>query len=182
MENYITTFSGKRFDPIDPDPNPNLISIDDIAHALSLKCRFNGQCKDFYSVAQHSLLVASLLPPEQKLEGLMHDAAQAYISDITSPVKHRLSDYKDAHSRLWCVIAKRFGLSDPLHPYVQHANLVALATEKRHLIMGNDQWEMLEGIEPTDDPSCLDIFAWNQPYISESWFLLEFKKLTALRS
>lgn len=89
---YITTYTGKHFDPIQPEPG--LFDLTDISHALSLLCRGNGHMKHFYSVAQHSIACAE----EAKARGysarvqlgcLLHDASEAYLSDVTRPVKKR---------------------------------------------------------------------------------------------
>lgn len=97
---WIHTFSKKRFYPLDPKPED--VCVADIAHHLSLICRFNGACNEFYSVAQHSCLVARITERwtaqlacdgfgtnyvRAKLFGILHDAPEAYIGDITRPFK-----------------------------------------------------------------------------------------------
>ena len=108
---YITTVSGKHFDPIEPDPR--LFDIEDIAHALSLICRANGHFKHFYSVAQHS--VACALEAEARglsreiiLGCLLHDASEAYLSDVTRPVKELLPFYLEAEERLQKALWEHF--------------------------------------------------------------------------
>ncbi|PZP57434.1 MAG: phosphohydrolase [Delftia acidovorans] len=80
-------YSGKRFYSLAPRPED--ICIIDIAHALSMKCRYGGHCKQFYSVAQHSVLVARHASQEDCLRALLHDAHEAYspFGDITKPDK-----------------------------------------------------------------------------------------------
>jgi hypothetical protein len=107
---WIQTYTAKIFYPLEPDIE--LIDIRDIAHALSLICRFTGHCKHFYSVGQHSILVSKFMPPKYRLEGLLHDAAEAYLNDMARPVKHLNSGYKSAESRLKKLIEHRFGLED----------------------------------------------------------------------
>lgn len=85
---WVQTYTGKRF--VLASPDAAAVCIDDIAHSLSLQCRFNGHTREFYSVAQHSLLVASLLPGRAALYGLLHDASEAYTGDIVTPVKSTL--------------------------------------------------------------------------------------------
>lgn len=82
---WMQTFTGKRFFPFDPRVED--IDIDDIAHALSMTCRFGGHCKQFYSVAQHSVLVASKAAPHNALRALLHDAPEAYTGDLVRPIK-----------------------------------------------------------------------------------------------
>jgi len=131
--------SGVMYYPADPDPSS--ICIEDIAHALSMLCRFNGHSKFHYSVAQHSVLVASFLPPELALLGLMHDAAEAYTGDMIQPIKCIVHDYSWVGLRSWEAIAKRFdlfsyGLSDDLQlpPAVKEADMRALVTEARDVM------------------------------------------------
>jgi uncharacterized protein len=104
---YIWTVSGKKFHPFDPQPDE--IDIGDIAHALSHQCRFTGHTRVFYSIAEHSLNVAAILPDELKLAGLLHDASEAYLSDISRPIKQTLPDYRELEYRIEAAIASKFG-------------------------------------------------------------------------
>lgn len=111
----IRTWSGVFFSPLDPHPED--IRPEDIAHALSLMCRANGHFSSFYSVGQHCLACeeearASGLSREIRLACLLHDASEAYISDITRPVKLGLPEYLVIEKRLQELIYRRFGI-DP---------------------------------------------------------------------
>lgn len=113
--NYINTFSNINFYPFDPHEED--IKIEDIAHALSLVCRFNGHCSNFYSVAQHCINCANeakLLSysPKLQLACLLHDASEAYIADITSPVKKNLPEYIKLEAILQKAIDSKYHLSD----------------------------------------------------------------------
>jgi len=77
--NWFQTYTGKQFYPLDPRPED--IDLDDIVHHLSHLCRFNGGTREFYSVAQHSVIVADALPDDFKLWGLLHDAAESFLAD-----------------------------------------------------------------------------------------------------
>lgn len=107
---WIVTYTGKKFWPLDPDPEA--IDILDIAHALSNVCRFTGHTRDFYSVAQHSYLVALGSGCEHVLCGLLHDASEAYLCDISTPVKHSpmFEGYRRAEQWLQQAIFHKFGL------------------------------------------------------------------------
>tara|TARA_Y100001933_G_C18964251_1_gene549542 strand:+ start:91 stop:639 length:549 start_codon:yes stop_codon:yes gene_type:complete len=112
---FISTYSGTEFWPA--DPRQEEIKIEDIAHALSLLCRGNGHVKHFYSVAQHSLYCAlearkRKLSPQVQLACLLHDGSEAYISDITRPVKRLLPLYREMEAGLQHAIEKKYGLSD----------------------------------------------------------------------
>lgn len=90
MNRHITTFTGRRVDPLALQPSD--VCIEDVAHALSLKCRFSGHASHFYSVAEHSLLVADIVQrwgggAFDCLAALLHDAAEAYLPDIATPLK-----------------------------------------------------------------------------------------------
>src|SRR5690625_1800702 len=113
-ENSIITYTGISFDPLNPEVNK--VSITDIGHALSMICRANGHYRNFYSVAQHSLNCAK----EAKKRGysvkvqlgcLLHDASEAYISDVTRPVKKQLKNYLKIEEKLQNIIYQAYGLS-----------------------------------------------------------------------
>ena len=96
-------------------PDPMMILIEDIAHSLSMTCRYAGHCRDFYSVAEHSLLVESLgqgrvVQKRQLMAYLLHDASEAYLGDVTSPLKSLLPNYRDLEQRWDAAIRDRFGL------------------------------------------------------------------------
>lgn len=109
---WIQTFSGKKFYPLDPDPE--LICIEDIAHALSNECRFGNHSKKFYSVAQHSVQMAANCFKSTVLrkEALLHDASEAYLSDICRPLKYSppFAFYREAEERLQRMIYEKWGL------------------------------------------------------------------------
>ncbi len=105
------TSSGKMFDPLDAIESD--IIIEDIAHALSMICRANGQCKYFYSVAQHSINCkkegkARGYSKKVQLACLLHDASEAYISDIIRPVKSRMPEYFIIEEKLQSIIYNKF--------------------------------------------------------------------------
>src|SRR6266700_4788978 len=95
---WIQTAMGRKFWPM--DPRSGEVFIDDIAHALSMLCRFGGHCIRFYSVAEHSVLLSRVAEPRFKLWALLHDASEAYLADVPRPVKPALVGYKDAEERV----------------------------------------------------------------------------------
>lgn len=129
---WIQTYSGVQFWPL--DARPEEVRIEDIAHALSNLCRFGGHTNTFYSVAQHCCLVAQHCPPEHRFAGLLHDATEAYLVDVPSPIKQFLVGYKDIEAGLARVIGERFGVClEPLPPDVHEQDARALWTEKRDI-------------------------------------------------
>jgi hypothetical protein len=128
----ITTFTGREVDPFKLKWRD--IDIFDIAHALAMICRFCGHCRLFYSVAQHSVLVSSLCPPELAREGLLHDAPEAYLGDIPTPLKDRFGEYRDAETRAHVVIGRCFGIPGTITPAVKEADREAFRIEKAYLI------------------------------------------------
>lgn len=130
-------------DPLDPDPGKIVFS--DIAHGLSMKCRYSGQCNRFYSVAEHSVLAFRLarvdddMTPELALQVLLHDAAEAYLADIAAPVKRdpAMKFFCEAEDRLLSVILTKFGLPPVLHPRVKKYDSAAFNLEWPEVFAGD---------------------------------------------
>ena len=110
MSDWIQTFTGKQFFPLNPRIDD--ICIEDISHGLSMICRFNGQSQKFYSVAEHSILVSQNIDPLYAIHGLLHDSSEAYISDIAAPIKPSLIGYDKIELKLQSAIFERFKLFD----------------------------------------------------------------------
>jgi len=115
-------YTGKRFYSLDPRPED--IDILDIAHGLSMICRFGGHCKQFYSVAQHSVLVARHASQEDCLPALLHDAKEVYspFGDLPQPDKQAIAErhpdvaatMKQIDGAIEKAVAQRFGLPYPI--------------------------------------------------------------------
>lgn len=131
---WIQTYSGRRFNPT--NPVPDAIVIQDIAHALSMQCRFSGHTRSFYSVAQHSVLVSHICDSKDALWGLLHDASEAYLVDVPSPLKRsgQFDSYMRFEKQMQEAICKRFGLPLEEPVSVKKADKVLLATEARDLM------------------------------------------------
>ncbi len=140
-DNYIRTYTGRRFWPLDPVSDD--VCLEDIAHALAQLCRFTGHSRTFYSVAQHSVLVAELLPAPLAIYGLLHDATEAYLCDLSRPVKHDalMAPYREAEVRLHEVICERFLLDpkDEAWRLVKWADELMLHAELRDLLKGSSE-------------------------------------------
>lgn len=111
---WTQTYTGRKFYP--QDPRPEDIDIKDIARALSLTNRFGGHTQFAYSVAQHSILVASKASPANALRALMHDATEAYLGDIPRPIKRapQMAGYAEMEAAVERAICARFDLPCPL--------------------------------------------------------------------
>ncbi|WP_131193703.1 metal-dependent phosphohydrolase [Lichenihabitans psoromatis] len=142
----ILTASGRYFDFERPDLSD--IRIEDIATGLSNICRFAGQTSAFYSVAQHCVLASHIVPAADAFAALMHDAAEAFLGDVTSPLKQLLPDYRAIETRVEAAIAVRFGLTLPWPESVKVADLRLLRTERRDLMSGaGGEWPVTQGYD-----------------------------------
>lgn len=132
-KDIMQTYTGRVLKPLDLWPGD--FAIEDIAWSLAMQCRYNGHTKVFYSVATHSILVAFFLPDDLKLEGLLHDASEAYLCDLPSPVKQQMPEYRRAEARVESAISDQFRLVHPMHPLVKEADDYVFTLEAG-LVMG----------------------------------------------
>jgi hypothetical protein len=143
---WIQTFTGKKFFPLEPQIED--ICIEDIAHSLSMQCRFVGHCKEFYSVAQHSVIMARewfAYSGDYAKYALLHDASEAYLSDIPRPLKYRpdFYFYRNAENILQKMIYTKFGLN-PDEPHsiktADHEMLCEEAMSKKIMSPLHPDW------------------------------------------
>lgn len=159
------TYSGLHIYP--ECPSIGAYELADIAHALSNLCRFGGHSTVFYSVAQHSVLMAMQFDDiELQKAALMHDATEAYCQDLIRAVKHMLPAYKAIEEGFWRALAERFGLPSALPPEVKVMDNRMLVTEKQQLINSVARWDLEDSYEPCD----VEIVPWT-PHYAERRFL-----------
>lgn len=116
------------------EPGKHTFDVHEIAYALSFINRFTGHAGG-YTVAQHSVLVSYIVPQEYALEGLMHDAAEAYVGDVASPLKQLIKYvYKPIEHDIERALMAQHGCVFPLPASIKHADLVMLLTEHRDLM------------------------------------------------
>lgn len=135
----ILTTTGDYFNFENFENSP--IRITDIAHALSNVCRFGGHCHEFYSVAQHSVLVSLLVPEKHALQALLHDATEAYLGDMVKPLKDLIPQFQQIENDLESAIFRRFNLPEKMHHSIKKADSIMLATEQRDVMKNSDSWE-----------------------------------------
>lgn len=145
---WMQTYTGRAFWPL--DPRADEIVPADIAHALSMLCRYGGHTRSFYSVAEHCVLMSMKVPAEHALWALLHDATEAYLVDLPRPIKRQLPQYKAIEDALMVHICARFGL-DPREPAeVIEADSRILLDERAVLMSAPPRpWRQDEaGVEP----------------------------------
>lgn len=131
----INTYRGKLLDY--NNITAEMICLDDIAKGLSNICRFGGQIEDFYSVAQHTLLVWSLSPTELKPAALLHDAAEAYIGDIVKPFKNLLGKaFSQFEENIEKVIFEKYNVPLEHLKLIKEFDMQALEIENNYFRFG----------------------------------------------
>lgn len=163
----LGTYSGRIMDVRAPKVED--LSIEDIAHSLSLQCRFGGHCKEFYSVAQHCVEVSKRVPEKDALWGLLHDASEAYLCDLPRPVKKLFPKYKEYENSLLGLVSERFGLSKKCPASVKRVDEMMLVWEAKWLHKVPIKSEVKIPSEPVVPKS---------PWQAERAFLERFYELT----
>lgn len=175
---WCQVYGGRRFWPL--DPRAEEIQIKTIAHALSLQCRFGGHCRDFYSVAEHSVRVSRACDPEDALWGLLHDAAEAFLCDLPRPVKVQpeYAPYREHEAAIMRAVCEAFDLPYEMPPSVKLADERLLATEARDLIGPEclTQWNLRY------PPLETRLSPWKDWWTAKRLFLERFRELDALRA
>ena len=145
---WILTFRGHAVKPLEMREAD--IDLYDVAHSLSMQCRWNGHTRSFYSVAQHCILVSRLADARDALWGLLHDAAEAYLHDMVSPIKRLLPAYVEAETRCQEAILRKFRLPPNMPRSVHRGDMIALVPEARDLMprMPGATPSMPEGVKP----------------------------------
>ncbi len=174
---WMTTYTGTKFNPL--KPTPEMIEIRDIAHALSLVCRWGGHTTEFYSVAQHCVCVSEICLPQDAKKGLLHDATEAYIGDMIRPLKYlkqMYKVYKTIEGRIDNAIAVKVGLDSLDKPEsVQWADTVMLAAEAINLRKPVPQWAY-DSLQGLGNPNIKFDFPW-RPEFAETQFINRFNLL-----
>jgi hypothetical protein len=176
---WFLTYTGRLV--LLDDPARSEICIEDIAHHLSLLCRFGGACSTFYSVAQHSVMVSWNLPQELALQGLLHDATEAYLGDVVGPLKKLMGETYKRLERDWALyIGAKFGLGSDLvqlHPLVKEVDARALATERREVTCPGPARDMVVKLRDKLPP-LNEVLVPLQPLEAEALFLDRYRELT----
>jgi hypothetical protein len=153
---YIGTYTGRKYWPLDPKPEE--VAIEDIAHALSQICRFTGHTKQFYSVADHCLNVERYLrdscSAKVRLYALLHDAAEAYVCDIARPLKRYIPGYTEIENLNQVRIYEAFGLNSPgdfQEMLIKYADDYMLAVEAKEFMANTTEWNLMK-IEYCEKP------------------------------
>jgi hypothetical protein len=152
MSGQIGTVTGRQLDPFDPDPDA--IVVADIVHGLVHSCRFAGQCDHFYSVAHHSLHVASEVDrttaghPRLRLFALLHDAAEAYIGDLPRPVKRRIPAFQELEAELLAAVWESVGVAPPTDEEWE----TVMAADDR--LLAHEAAELLAWDDWAPEPTC----------------------------
>lgn len=176
---WIITFTGLKFYHL--NPQPEMVTVEDIAHALSNIGRWTGHTRYHYSVAQHSVYASRIVKPEFAYEALMHDSSEAYLGDMNRPLKHFTAAgpaYREIEEKVEEVIFKKFGVSFPLPEEVKEADTQMLYAEKAQLMTITEATKYEAKKWGSDETEAnIRIQRWT-PRRAEKQFLKRFAELT----
>lgn len=169
----IITLSGRWFDVLKPEDYE--YDIEEIAHALSNLCRYTGHVNRFYSVAEHSVLVSRLLPNNLALAGLLHDASEAYVGDVASPLKKLIPEYQTIEERVQTAICAYFKVTYPFPVEVHEADK-RMYWQERQEIANNGVKDTLwhQDLRAARKVSATGM----APHMAKRMFLARYKELT----
>jgi len=173
---WMQTCTGRAFYPM----APRVEDIDpaDIAHALSLICRYGGHVRQFYSVGEHCVLMSQAVAPENALWALLHDATEAYLGDMIRPLKLAMPEYRTVEDRLMAVICERFGLAPDCPDEVKLADNRILRDERDALMAPAPlPWSSIENVPALN----VRIEGW-PPVVAERLYLARLDELVAARA
>jgi len=170
---WMQTYGGRAFYPMTPRCED--VELEDVAHALSLLCRYGGHVQRFYSVAEHCVRMSQAVSPENALWALLHDATEAYMGDMIRPLKRSMPAYVEAEDRLMQAICARFDINDEMPPEVHEADSRILHDERAALLGPSPQpWnDALEAMKPLG----VTISGWDPP-LAKYEYLNRFYELT----
>jgi uncharacterized protein len=167
---WMQTYSGGRFYP--SDPKAEEIHLLDIAHSLSLLCRYGGHIDRFYSVGEHCVLMSQAVSPTNALAALLHDATEAYVVDVPRPLKLILPDYRAIEDAVWLAISDRFNVNPILPAEVHEADSRILLTERKELMPRAEAWFVDSRFQPLP----VTITGWS-PRKAERMYIDRFNQL-----
>lgn len=170
-DTWLQTYTGGAFSLLDPKVDD--VCLEDIAHALGMLCRYCGHTDYFYSVAEHCVYMSRMVSQEAAPYALIHDAAEAYVSDLPSPVKRMVPGYKVIENRISAVVLEAFALSAPsekIRNEVHTADGRMLTTERRDLMK-----------EPPQSREADDVFSPYEEHIN-AWSPAKAKQMFLLRA
>ncbi len=170
-DGWIETFQGHQF--YFRNPTPESIDLLDICHSLAMQCRYCGHTKKFYSVAEHSVMMARWMLEEGysievALQALFHDAAEAYISDIPRPVKVTLPSFKELENLLDEAIFAKFNIRYPFDPIIKEADSRILVDERAQMMRQTDNPWATDNLKAME----IDLQGWLPEQARREFYLL----------
>lgn len=171
---WMQTYTGRAFYPLKMERND--INRFDIAHALSMQCRYNGHTSRFYSVAEHSVLMSYAVPEEDALWALLHDAPEAYIGDMIRPLKKHIPEFRKIDEQIMGYICEKFALDYEMPDSVKEADTRIIENERRELL-GTEPLPWTVHGQPLPN---ITITGW-MPDEAEQKFMDRFNELSAGR-